>query len=146
MEGRNPLRADLIMRSHNLIKYVDVKVCSPCSASALGPNAELPPVAGKANDLGEKAKMSLYVRHYGDHIKSRLIPFVLETSGGLGPVALSVVDELAKLYREDPEVFIADDKLKKARKFFMLRLGVLLTRGNATVIRQFRHNRDLDIR
>ena len=57
-----------------------------------------------------------------------------------------MVDELAKLYREDPEVFIADDKLKKARKFFMLRLGVLLTRGNATVIRQFRHNRDLDIR
>ena len=74
------------------------------------------------------------------------IPFVLESSGRLGPAASSMVDDLAKLYRDDPDVLIADEKLQAARKFFTLRLGVLLTRGNAAVIRQFRHNRDLDAR
>lgn len=140
--GKNHLRADLILRTHNLTKYIDVKVCSPCSAVALGINPRLAPVAGHANELGEKSKTSLYSQHYGTRIKSSFIPFVLEMTGRLGKQAQALIDDLAKLYRDDPNVQVADEKLAAARKMFMLRLGIILARGNGETIRQFRHNRE----
>ena len=63
-------------------------------------------------------------------------------TGRLGKQAQALIDDLAKLYRDDPNVQVADEKLAAARKMFMLRLGIILARGNGETIRQFRHNRE----
>ena len=70
---------------------------------------------------------------------TRVIPFVLELTGRLGESAQKLVNDLAELYAGDYNVQVPDDKLKSARRFFKMRLGVLLARGNAAMVRNFRN-------
>ena len=50
-----------------------------------------------------------------------------------------VGNELAKQFEGEDGVTVPDEKLKVARRFFMMRLGVLLARGNAAMVRKVRH-------
>ena len=53
------------------------------------------------------------------------------------------MDDLAKLYRGVDGVTVADERLQAARRMFMMRLGVLLVRGNGAAVRKFRQHQQL---
>ncbi len=138
--------ADIVLRSNHNTKYIDVRVCSPCAKIGLWQNGQPTeaerltlPVAKASIKNGERAKYAHYSGRYGAGITPRVIPFVLELTGRLGDCADKLVNELAKLYEGDHSVRIPDEKLKSARRFFMMRLGVLLARGNAAMVRNFRN-------
>ncbi len=123
-----------------------MRVCSPCAKIGLWQNGQPTeaerltlPVAKASIKNGERAKYAHYSGRYGAGITPRVIPFVLELTGRLGDCADKLVNELAKLYEGDHSVRIPDEKLKSARRFFMMRLGVLLARGNAAMVRNFRN-------
>ena len=130
-------------------------VSSPCAKIGLWQNGQPTeaerltlPVAKASIKNGERAKYAHYSGRYGTGITPRVIPFVLELTvipfvleltGRLGDCADKLVNELAKLYEGDHSVRIPDEKSKSARRFFMMRLGVLLARGNAAMVRNFRN-------
>ena len=126
--GERQLKADIAIFSNGTAQYFDFKITNPSNRSYISDG--LINVGDAAKDA-EKAKITHYVKSYGDCMNEMLTPLVMETTGRLGP-------EFSKFLEAKCNFSIPDDRLKSAREFLNKRISALLAKGNARIIRTTR--------
>lgn len=115
--------ADLLLLKHDLKLYIDVSVVRPTATSHLSHQAILNrPLTCTRRREADKRKKYDAIARANDY---QLIPFVLETYGGIGADASKLLKQLARHSRE----YSSASFLLHARK----RLAVTLHSSNANV-------------
>ena len=139
-ENSEHLRMDVQLSLGNQVLLFDVVVKSPTTQAAIlahSNNEEL--VAAKR---GEQDKISAFRRVYSpngqfSHLNRKFIPFAVEATGALGPMASRVIHYLQQFPILLPK---EDIKIKRARLYFRRRLASILANERAALVSWFQHN------
>ena len=91
---------------------------------------------------GEQDKISAFRRVYSpngqfSHLNRKFIPFAVEATGALGPMASRVIHYLQQFPILLPK---EDIKIKRARLYFRRRLASILANERAALVSWFQHN------
>ena len=135
----NPLRADVRLDLGRATYFIDVSVVNPAARSYLkAVKPHIYPLA--VASLMEKTKLAKYKASYNasnghKEISDNVIPFVLESTGAYGDSALDLIMKLAGFKELVPSL---NDSLASARRWFMLRISVLLAKSRYELLCLFR--------
>ena len=131
-------RADIRVTLNNVTQFIDIAITSPTSSTALN-NGNSATVAGAAASAKEREKINKYANAYpGSSVADQLVPFVLESTGRLGPKALSFLDLwCARTAGFDPSPSVSQD-LKSKVFFLKKRLAVLVVKGISRIVKASR--------
>ena len=133
------LRADVRLDQGHITCFFDVSVVNPAARSYItAVQSHVTPLA--AATLMEKKKVIKYKASYNalngyKEIGDNVIPFVLESTGAYGTSALDVITKLAGFKNLVPT---PNDRLAKARRFFMRRVAVILAKSRYDLLCHFR--------
>jgi hypothetical protein len=124
------LRADIRVLRGSVVSFIDVSISSPTIEAAV--QTVTSPEPRTAAKITEQEKICKYREHYGDlFAETKVVPFVLESTGHWGSKATSFVDRLCKP--------ATGNQIKKevsdARQFLRQRIATLAMKGvfNLTV-------------
>jgi hypothetical protein len=129
--GRN-LICDIQINESTHFSIIDVAVANPTCQSSLVAGSSKHQLAAARQK--EKSKMYLYRRHLNKVALSNFIPFVLESTGSLGPAAKKFLDKLCGFgsMRNDPD-FVKSQRIQLLRS-----ISSILVRANAQLMRHGR--------
>jgi hypothetical protein len=136
--AQEPLRCDLKIEYNGITTYVDVAVANPSSNSALqSANGGSSVVENAVSILKENDKLSKYRNKYTEEVSNRVVPFVVEATGRLGPRASAFIKEWSGIGNDNfPEA--AKARALEARPFFLARLAKVLVMGNHLLLQRGR--------
>jgi len=112
-------------------QYVDVSIINPASTKFLshGSNTE----GGRASLNREHAK-SLKYAPLGNDLASKVLAFVVESPGRIGPKAIKWIDEMSQV---SDVVQRPDPRKKSHRKFLLNRISTILAQSHAKMIKTY---------
>jgi hypothetical protein len=124
------LRADIHYCVDGVSTFIDVMVTSPTGAKNMSTNPTFIP--GQPSMRNEQRKIDKYVNVYGVEFIPSLIPFVIESTGRLGPSAAHYIDQVSGA--DTTDMIPGDRRKQKARSHLLQRLSIILCNGNARQI------------
>jgi hypothetical protein len=128
-EGNELPPIDLSVRENHRLWVCDVAVTSPTALNVVERAAKKVDVASKHQLDNKKAKNAQYPRRHDARY------FILETSGRIGPDAMNLIDEYAKM-----NILPHDPKLVEARRQLLKEISVIIWRGNSFALRMARQH------
>ena len=99
------------------------------------PNPTEAGVPARVKEASKKGKYSIL----GHEIASRVVPFIVESTGRMGEEALSLVDSITKL---NGPVLNPNGSLKRARNFFLNRISTSLVNANHRMLSAYLNKSD----
>ena len=116
--------------------FIDVAVVNPAAEKyrARGSSTEAG-VPARVKEASKKGKYSIL----GHEIASRVVPFIVESTGRMGEEALSLVDSITKL---NGPVLNPNGSLKRARNFFLNRISTSLVNANHRMVSAYLNKSD----
>jgi len=116
--------------------FIDVAVVNPAAEKyrARGSSTEAG-VPARVKEASKKGKYSIL----GHEIASRVVPFIVESTGRMGEEALSLVDSITKL---NGPVLNPNGSLKRARNFFLNRISTSLVNANHRMLSAYLNKSD----